>query len=697
MLSEERVSSLLIVLSIFGCGDDLMGVPGATRVTTDCTGGINQIDEKIAPNECSDALNVWAPQGTVERRPGYTGVSADVECIPTGGFVFDIIKSVNGVLGNTNDLSLLVKDRDYWYLMLGPEGALDIANIYSFAFSMALANGNATRAIAEYYNGSAWVLLPVLEWGYHLSGVGAGFTITAPRDWALQTILGVTAYPIRFSITDADTDATTLVNPNMTFYLGTLLTNHKQQILTAVRNGSAVKYVRGSTSTNIVGSYWTFNVTVTADIAQKLYLDLGAFELTSPSLLPGTQAYVPGAQELYVAANNNNVVVSSVLTVVGAAVVENRDFAIGTGAPYDKTTIALRAEWPRANLIHYAGKRLWAADILDDQAAIYWSAPEPYQRVWPLLSREPLTGEAKITALADLDEQVVVYTDKSIWLMVPRGVDAFGVAEFTPVRRVDGVGCISHATVQSVRGAHVFLSRDGLYAFNGAEVKKLSQQDDYDKLRPFFQRVNWAAAKSAVAVVWPEKSVYLIALPVDGSNINNIVLVYDYESHAFWIWDDIHAQAWLYDNGAIYFADQYGRVYELGKGDTDHGALIISYVITAPVGLKVESQKQVGRPRKRLAQVDTTAIQTARALKVSVIADDGEETTPVTFDLTNPNLEKEWGTLIWNTDSWTKERRRQDFSAHNLDGSWFKIRVQHDIKGVPFKLNEVGITIRLVE
>ena len=46
---------------------------------TTCAGGINQQAELIQPNQCADALNVWAPDGRVKTRPGYRGVTV---CAP---------------------------------------------------------------------------------------------------------------------------------------------------------------------------------------------------------------------------------------------------------------------------------------------------------------------------------------------------------------------------------------------------------------------------------------------------------------------------------------------------------------------------------------------------------------------------------------------------------------------------------------
>ena len=45
------------------------------RIVATCRKGINQNPEEAGIHEAADALNVWAPDGRIEQRPGYTGVS----------------------------------------------------------------------------------------------------------------------------------------------------------------------------------------------------------------------------------------------------------------------------------------------------------------------------------------------------------------------------------------------------------------------------------------------------------------------------------------------------------------------------------------------------------------------------------------------------------------------------------------------
>lgn len=73
----------------------------------------------------------------------------------------------------------------------------------------------------------------------------------------------------------------------------------------------------------------------------------------------------------------------------------------------------------------------------------------------------------------------------------------------------------------------MFLDQKGLIVFNGARAEHASM-----KVQPYFDRMNYAAALSTACVVHDKlRNQVLCAIPVDGSSINNLVVVYDYISN----------------------------------------------------------------------------------------------------------------------------------------------------------------------
>jgi hypothetical protein len=75
----------------------------------------------------------------------------------------------------------------------------------------------------------------------------------------------------------------------------------------------------------------------------------------------------------------------------------------------------------------------------------------------------------------------------------------------------------------------MFLDRKGLMAFNGAVVQHVSL-----KVQPYFDRMNYNAAATEACMVHDKlRNQVLCAIPIDGSSINNITIVYDYAADAW--------------------------------------------------------------------------------------------------------------------------------------------------------------------
>src|SRR3990167_6509657 len=226
------------VLLVACCGDpDVpMGRIDLGRVAPRCNEGIKQSAEDATPNQCDTTLNVWAPNGRVETRPGYVGAAQYVQgstgittrvlyarahdtSAGDGGWTSP---SGVGVLTLDNLVGRIADggDMDRWYLGFSSAfGAIRLA--------VPGANGNATCFKAEYWNGEAWTYLSVNELDpsqdpavgiTHLGPTDGAFVymlFVAPADWAATSIDPNTpqsAYWIRFNLLDADFDAAVSVD-----------------------------------------------------------------------------------------------------------------------------------------------------------------------------------------------------------------------------------------------------------------------------------------------------------------------------------------------------------------------------------------------------------------------------------------------------------------------------------------------------
>ena len=658
-----------------------------------CSGGINQSPEGARVDECLDARNVWAPQGKVVARPGYTGiyqyrtggatptqtlfyartedVSAGTFTSPTGAGVLTLSSLVGRVASGG--------DQDRWYL--GFSSTFD-----RVAIVVAATNSNAVKFKAEYWNGTAWTYLHVVEVstsGNHLGASTIDLAFVRPQDWATTTVDSQSAYWVRFNLLDADFDASTQIDVDNAS-TNRITDGVKVRGLFPVQFPSYKRYLTALAGSGTLEIIAYLNASNIAPTSLQSFLSS-----TNGSRENASIAVVPDFYEAFIAYNNEATLVVGEDAPV-AATIENRDFAVGPGAFYSPSFVAQLSEFPRAKYIMFFGGRLWAAVFPDDPFAVRWGAPQPFHKVWPTLSIEHLSenDNSPITGLSSLGEYPVIFKRDSIWMAYDLGVNRFNLREYAIRKVVDGVGCTAISTVKEIRGNLVFMATDGLYSFNGATVKKVSLRGGIDRLADIWPTITPGRRPFAAAAHWRSEGTYLVSFTTDGSAENNLTIAWDYDGDTFWLWDNIDAQHRLEDEGAndeelLYFGDSQGRIYQFGVGLTDHGGTISSYVQTHRIGLE-EGVK------KRIRAVNIYASNKTREVDVTLTVND-VELSAQTVTFTDP-YEKDWGTAAFNWgDTYTPLRRRRKRLDARRDPDWVQIKVAHDQKGQPFEMSRLEI------
>lgn len=97
-------------------------------------------------------------------------------------------------------------------------------------------------------------------------------------------------------------------------------------------------------------------------------------------------------------------------------------------------------------------------------------------------------------------------------------------------------GTVAPESVVQVGRDVWFLSDDGVYAVSQALDNKLQAASEpvSAPMQPLFDRVNWAAASRAVGIYHESK--YLLAMPIDGAEHNNCLVVYDFLNQGWSGW-----------------------------------------------------------------------------------------------------------------------------------------------------------------
>jgi len=259
------------------------------------------------------------------------------------------------------------------------------------------------------------------------------------------------------------------------------------------------------------------------------------------------------------------------------------------------------------------------------------------------------------------------------------------VESYSPIKVVSGVGCVSQASIKHVRGNLLFLAEDGVYVFDGTpSVRKISDriQDTIDSIVP-------SRRPLAVAAHWKTKNCYLLAAAVDGSDPNNMVMVYDYKNDAWWLWDSMEAQAWLEDEAAsdderLYFMNNRGHMFEVGADQADNRTAISSYILTQRIGMN-------DNIRRTLRQVEVTGDNKCSALTVSArVNDDVVNETSGSLSFTDSS-EAQYGSAVNGTDSFVQDRRRSRRIGFRKQGDYVQVKVAHSVKDETMEISSLDL------
>lgn len=217
-------------------------------------------------------------------------------------------------------------------------------------------------------------------------------------------------------------------------------------------------------------------------------------------------------------------------------------------------------------------ERIWGAAIPDQPDMLMYSTPfDPLN--WEQNDEYPEDGAGDIQQPSwDGDSFVALRTYGSYLLAIKKNrvwrVSGTNPGEYYFKEQFGG-GTIVENTVVVYNDYMFLLSYDGLMMYDGTAVQQFRQPYIQDLMK----RVNWAYVENAVAGM--RGVVYSLALPVDGSTINNAILEYDTTESTFNLRVGVYASSFLVYENTLYYTDsrpatnreKAGRVMKLdGSG-----------------------------------------------------------------------------------------------------------------------------------
>lgn len=146
----------------------------------------------------------------------------------------------------------------------------------------------------------------------------------------------------------------------------------------------------------------------------------------------------------------------------------------------------------------------------------------------------PEDGEA-ITGLGFFQDALIVFKEHSIWQAVWTASE--NGSELALSRITNAYGCSAHGSICTVENDCFFLSQDGIYVlgnepnyYTAIRTNQLSA-----RVIGLVNRINYSK-KQYIRSVFSDNRYYL-CVPLDGSEVNNFMIVYDKRFYAWTIWD----------------------------------------------------------------------------------------------------------------------------------------------------------------
>lgn len=220
--------------------------------------------------------------------------------------------------------------------------------------------------------------------------------------------------------------------------------------------------------------------------------------------------------------------------------------------------------------------RLFSAGFSQARSTVWFSdiaEPEGYR---PDFNFEVRTNDGDfITCLKAYSTRLYILKQRSFFILTGDNPNDFAVDQIT-----DQYGCLNNRCAVIYNDLMVFLDRKGVILWNGASIVPLSDP----KIKPIFDRMNYQAALTEACMVHDKiRNQILIAIPVDGSSTNNIMVVYDYLAGAWTSYKNFAASSLAQITGRnttknAFYGDYQGRLNWFGASfEADNGATIIPY------------------------------------------------------------------------------------------------------------------------
>ena len=148
----------------------------------------------------------------------------------------------------------------------------------------------------------------------------------------------------------------------------------------------------------------------------------------------------------------------------------------------------------------------------------------------------------RIYATKNFNNYLVVMKENSFHKLIGNSADTFQLIEIS-----SQYGCLSNQAVVQVKQSLFWLDKKGILEYNGASFDIISTP-----VEQIFRRMNVSAAKDqATAVHHIYRNQIWFGIPIDGSTVNNVTVVYDYLIGGWTFFDGFNPSSFGYIRGPL--------------------------------------------------------------------------------------------------------------------------------------------------
>lgn len=182
----------------------------------------------------------------------------------------------------------------------------------------------------------------------------------------------------------------------------------------------------------------------------------------------------------------------------------------------------------------------------------------------------------RVTGLKAYNSSLVITKEKSFAKLIGNSADNFQLVDLS-----SDFGCLSNRTFVTRDQQLYWLDRKGIVEFTGANWTIVS-----GAIEPIFRRMNLSAAtEKACGVHHVSRNQMWWGIPVDGSTVNNLTVVYDYLVNAWTFFDGFNAASFVYaklqlDNPTVWRGDYSGLIHYTGSSffsDSGRGITCLAF------------------------------------------------------------------------------------------------------------------------